>query len=93
MPDTNFYKNITCQNQVINLNATLWHSKMVTFRKNDSILAQICNIPVSLTIQVTRLTFGIFSYGFLKTWVPGPYYLSLFDVEFPKGSYMFRFGC
>ena len=25
-------------------------------------------------------------YGFLKTWVSGPYYLSLFDVEFPESN-------
>ena len=48
----------------------------------------------AVTIPVTRLKFGSFPYlysmnfyakfqGFLKTWVSGPYYLSLFDVEFP----------
>ena len=86
MPGTNF--------QIININASLWYSKMASFKKNEGILVPICNIHISLTIQVTRLKFGSFPYlysvnlyakfhGFLKTWVSSPYYLSLFDVEFP----------
>ena len=67
---------------------------MASFRKNEGILDPICNIHISVTIQVTWLNFGSFPYpysmnlyanfhGFLKTWVSSPYYLSLFDVEFP----------
>ena len=66
---------------------------MAFFRKNEGILVQICIIHILVTIQVTRIKFGpslyLFSmnlyakfYGFLKTWVSGPYYLPLFDVEF-----------
>ena len=80
----------------ININATLWYSKMASFRKNKGILVQICNIHILVTIQVTRLKFGIFPYlsstnlrakfyGFLETQVLDPYYLSLSDVEFPFG--------
>ena len=94
MPGTNFYENITSQIQIINVNTTLWYSKMASFRKNVGILVQICNIHILITIQVTRLKFGTFSYlsstnlrakfhGFLETWVSDPYYLSLFHVEFP----------
>ena len=84
MPGTNFHENITSQTRIINANASLWYSKTVSFRKNEGILVQICNIHISVTIQVTRLKFGSFPYlynmnlyakfhGFLKTWVSGPY--------------------
>ena len=93
-PDTHFHENITSQTQVINVNASLRYSKTAYFRKNEGILAKICTIHISVTIPVTRLKFGSFPYlysmnlyakfqGFLKTWVSGPYYLSLFNVEFP----------
>ena len=94
MPGTNFHENITSQTQIINVNASLWYSKMASFRKNEEILVPICNVQISVTIQVTRLKFGSFPYlytmnlytnfhAFVKTWVSSPYYLSLFDVEFP----------
>ena len=95
MPGTNFNENITYQTQIINVNASLWYSKMASFRKNEGILVPICNIDISVTIHVTRLTSGSFLYlysmnlyakfhGFLKTWVSSSYYLFLlFDVEFP----------
>ena len=94
IPGTYFHENITSQTEVINVNASLWYSKTASFRKNVEILTKICNIYISVTIQVTRLKFGSFPYlysmnlcakfhGFLKTWVSGHYYLSLFDVEFP----------
>ena len=94
MPGTNFHEKITSHPQIINLNASLWYSKMGSFRKNKGILVPICNIHISVTIQFTRLKFSSFPYlysmnlyanfhGFLKTWVSSPYYLSLFDVEFP----------
>ena len=93
MPGTHFHENITSQTQVINIHASLWYSKTAFFRKNEGILTKICNIYISVTIQVTRLKFGCFPYlysmnlyakfhGFLKTWVSGRYYLFLFDVEF-----------
>ena len=101
MSGTNFHEHITSQTQIINVNATLWYSKMASFRKSEGILVQICNIHISVTIQVTRLkllrlrlqgTFLYLSstnlcakfYDFLETWVSDPYYLSLFDVEFPR---------
>ena len=94
IPGTYFHENITSQTEVINVNASLWHSKTASFRKNVEILTKICNIYISVTIQVTRLKFGSFPdlysmnlyakfHSFLKTWVSGHYYLSLFDVEFP----------
>ena len=94
IPGTYFHENITSQTEFINVNASLWYSKTASFRKNVEILTKICNIYISVTIQVTRLKFGSFPYlysmnlyakfhGFLKTWVSGHYYLSLFDVEFP----------
>ena len=94
MPGTNFHENITSQTQIINVNASLWYSKMASFRKNEGILVPICNIQIMVTIQVTRLKVGSFPYlytmnlytnfhSFLKIWVSSPYYLSLFDVEFP----------
>ena len=95
MPGKNFHENITSQTRIINANASLWYSKTIPFRKNQGILVQICNIHISVAIQVTRLKFGSFPYlykmnlyakfhGFLKTWVSGLYYLSLFDLEFPE---------
>ena len=95
MSGTNFHEHITSQTQIINVNATLWYSKMASFRKNEGILVQICNIHISVTIQVTRLKFGTFPYlsstnlcakfyGFLETWVSDLYYLPLFDMEFPS---------
>ena len=86
MPGTNFHENITSQTKIINVNASLRHSKMASFRKNKGILVQICNIHTSVTIQFTRLKFGNSPYlysmnlyaklhGFLKIWVSGPYYL------------------
>ena len=94
MPGTNFHENITSQSQIINVNASLWYSKMVSFSKNEGILVLICNIHISVIIEVTRHKFDSFPYlystnlyanfhGFLKIWVSSPYYLSLFDVEFP----------
>ena len=95
MRGTHFHENITSQTHVNNINASLWYSKTASFRKNGGILAKIYSIHISVTIQVARLKFGSFLYlysknlytkfhGFLKTWVPGPYYSCLFDVEFPK---------
>ena len=95
IPGTNFHENITSQTQISNVKATLWYSKMASFRKNEGILVQICNINISVTIQVTRLKFGTFPYlsstnlcvkfyGFLETWFSDPYYLSLSDVECPS---------
>ena len=94
MPGTNFHENITSQTQIINVNASLWYSKRASLRKNEGILVLICNIHILVTFQVTWLKFGSFPYlysinlyakfhGFLKAWVSSPYYLSLFDVEFP----------
>ena len=94
VPGTNFHENITSQTQIINVNASLWYSKTASFRKNEGILVQICNIHILVTIQVTRLKFGSFPclfsmvlnakcHGFLKNCVSGAYCLSLFDVEFP----------
>ena len=94
MPSTNFHENITSQTQIINVNASLWYSKRASLRKNEEILVPICNIHILVTFQVTWLKFGSFPYlysinlyakfhGFLKAWVSNPYYLSLFDVEFP----------
>ena len=94
MPCTSFHENVTSQTQIINVNASLWYSKMTSFRKNEGILAPICNFLILVTIQVTRLKFGSFPYlcsmnlnanfhGFLKTWVSSPCFLCLFDVEFP----------
>ena len=61
IPGTHFHENITSQTQVINVNASLWYSKTAYFRKNEGILVKICNIHISVTIQVTRLKFGPFS--------------------------------
>ena len=88
MPGTNFHENITSQTQIINVNASLWYSKMASFRKNEGILVPICNIQITVTIQVTRLKVGSFPYlytmnlytnfhSFLKIWVSSPYYLSV----------------
>ena len=82
VPGTNF------QTQIINVNASLWYSKMASFRKNEGILVPICNIQITVTIQVTRLKVGSFPYlytmnlytnfhSFLKIWVSSPYYLSV----------------
>ena len=54
MPGTNFHENITSQTQVININASLSYSK-VSFRKNEWIFDQTCNIHILVTIQVKRL--------------------------------------
>ena len=104
MPGTNFHENITSQTQIITVNATLWYSKMASFRKNEGILVQICKIHISVTIQVRRLKFGTFPYlsstnlcakfyGFLETWVSDPYYLALFDVEFPTRNFLICLQC
>ena len=87
-------QNVMSQTQIIKGIASLWHLKMASFRKNEGILVQICNINILVTTQVTRLKCNTFPYffnmnlytkfqGFLKTWVLGPYYSTLFDVEFP----------
>ena len=57
---TNFHENVTRQTQIININASLWYSKMVSFRKNKEILVQICNIHISVTIQVTSSNLAFF---------------------------------
>ena len=59
-----FFWNIITQTQIINVNASLWHSKMASFRMNEGILVQICNIHILVTIQVTRIKFGTFPYLF-----------------------------
>ena len=46
MPGTKFHENITSQTQIINVNTSLWHSKMASFRKNETILVQICYIHI-----------------------------------------------
>ena len=65
MPGTNFHENVTSQTQIININASLWYSKMTSFRKNEGILVPICNFYILVTIQVTRLKFGSFPYLWL----------------------------
>ena len=54
MLGTNFHENITSQTQVININASLSYSK-ASFRKNEWIFDQTCNIHILVTIQVKRL--------------------------------------
>ena len=65
-----FHENTTSQTQIINVNASLWYSKMTSFRKNEEILVPICNVHISVTIQVTRLKFGSFSIFTLWTSMP-----------------------
>ena len=70
MPGTNFHENITSQTKIINVNVSLRHSKMASFRKNKGILVQICNIHTSVTIQFTRLKFGNSPYLTVWTFMP-----------------------